>query len=160
VVDALNRGYRLGFVGGGDVHDGRPGEALHAQSYPPQDHVPWPQGLTACVAPALTRDGIFDAIANRHTYATTNSRTYLDAQWRQEGDQLVLDLAAASHQGIREATVVCNGHAIATLGPTDDDGLTLERQWQSEPLTTDDYLYVRVGTTQDEWAWSSPVWKS
>jgi hypothetical protein len=160
VVDALNRGYRLGLVGGGDVHDGRPGDALHAQSYPPLDHIPYPQGLTACLAPHLTREAIFDAIANRQTYAATNSRTYLDAQWRPDGDRLVLSLAAGSHQGIQSATVVHNGQDAATLAPTRDDGLVLEREWRSDPLASGDYLYVRVGTTQDEWAWSSPVWKS
>ena len=158
VVDALARGYRLGFVGGGDVHDGRPGEALHALSYPPQDHVPWPQGLTACRAPELTREAIFDAIADRRTYATTNCRIYLDAQWRPDGDRLVLHLAAACHQGLREATVVRNGQPVATLSPTRDDGLVLEREWRSDPLDPGDCLYVRASTPGDEWAWASPVW--
>ncbi|MBT3289706.1 MAG: DUF3604 domain-containing protein [Victivallales bacterium] len=160
VIDALARGYRLGFVGGGDVHDGRPGEALHAESYPPMTHVPWPQGLTACLAPELTREGVFDAIAEQRTYATTNSRTYLDANWRRDGDRLVLSLAAASHQGIDEAIIVHNGHSAAALDPSSDDGLALEAQWRSPPLAPDDYLYVRICTTKDEWAWSSPVWGS
>jgi hypothetical protein len=123
-------------------------------------HVPWPQGLTACLAPELTREGVFDAIAEQRTYATTNSRTYLDANWRRDGDRLVLSLAAASHQGIDEAIIVHNGHSAAALDPSSDDGLALEAQWRSPPLAPDDYLYVRICTTKDEWAWSSPVWGS
>ena len=52
VRDALAMGYRFGFVGGGDIHDGRPGDELHNESYPqPRDPRSLPQGFAACFAP-------------------------------------------------------------------------------------------------------------
>ncbi|NQU11897.1 DUF3604 domain-containing protein, partial [bacterium] len=59
VLDALRRGYRLGFLGGGDIHDGRPGDDLHDVAYPPRGYPIPHQGLTAALAPALTREAIF-----------------------------------------------------------------------------------------------------
>ncbi|MCX7704902.1 MAG: DUF3604 domain-containing protein, partial [bacterium] len=38
VIDALNMGYKLGFVGGGDIHDGRPGDELHNLQDPPAEY--------------------------------------------------------------------------------------------------------------------------
>lgn len=96
VRDALKLGYRLGFVGGGDSHDGRPGAATfggrvkpnilpHQPSYNknPLGWEPAPvisdryanwRGLTALYAPSLTRDEVFRALTERRTYATTGAR--------------------------------------------------------------------------------------
>lgn len=158
VVDALRKGFRLGFMGGGDVHDGRPGEALHDLSYPTREHVPWPQGLTACLAPRLTRDGVFDAIRDRQTYAATNSRTYLDVQARCIDNRLAMEVTAASHEGLREVVVIRNGNAVARLEPTRDDAKVLERSWQGDTLDGDDFCYVRAVTHEGNIAWSTPVW--
>ena len=47
VVDALRRGYRLSFVGGGDIHDVRPGDDLRQLNFAQDYDLTWPQGLTA-----------------------------------------------------------------------------------------------------------------
>jgi hypothetical protein len=155
VVDALKRGYRFGFVAGGDVHDGRPGDALHAESYPPRAHVPYEQGLTAALAPALTREAVFDAIAGRRTYATTRSRIYLDA--RVEPGAGRLSLTAASEEGIAEAVLCRGGEDVLRLLPG-GDARVLERTEAIEPLASDEFCYVRVRTARGNLAWSSPVW--
>lgn len=74
VRDALERGFRFGFVGGGDVHDGRPGLALHMLSYPKVDEGPYPQGRTAAWVPRLSREAVFDAI-RRHGKTHTRGWT-------------------------------------------------------------------------------------
>ena len=158
VIDALRRGYQLGFMGGGDVHDGRPGEALHALSYPDQDHVPWPQGLTACLAPKLSRGAIFDAIRDRRTYATTNNRTYLDIAATDDNGQLRVGIRAASHEGIRQAVIIGNAGQIERLEPTSDDTRCLERMWTCPALGAGEFIYVRIDTAEGELAWSSPMW--
>ncbi len=61
-VDALRRGYRLGFVGGGDIHVRCPADDLRRESdaperHPPKDAQTHPGGYTAAAVPSLTRKG-------------------------------------------------------------------------------------------------------
>jgi len=62
VSDALGRGYRLGFVGGGDTHNGRPAM----------------RGVTGVLATELSREAVFEAIRARRCYATTSEHIELD----------------------------------------------------------------------------------
>jgi len=62
--DAWAAGQQLGVIASSDDHSARPG----------QPH----RGLAAVYAENLTREAIFDAIAARHTYATTGQRILLD----------------------------------------------------------------------------------
>jgi len=157
VVDALKRGYRFGFVAGGDVHDGRAGDAMHDESYPPRDYVPYEQGLTAVLAPQLTREAVFDAMAGGRTYATTHSRIYLDA--RVDPGAGRLELAAASEEGVAEAVLCRNGEDALALTP-DGDPRVLTRTEDLAPLAPEEFCYVRVTTGRGNIAWSSPVWGS
>ncbi|MFQ6115099.1 MAG: DUF3604 domain-containing protein, partial [bacterium] len=79
VVDALKRGYRFGFIAGGDIHDGRPGDELHSlQEQPEQYRLLWRQGIMGVWTTALTRQAVFEALWNRRVFASTNVRIYLD----------------------------------------------------------------------------------
>ncbi len=62
--DAWAAGKILGVVGGSDNHQAQPG----LPSF----------GLTAVLAPELSREAVFDAIAARRTYATTGTRLLMD----------------------------------------------------------------------------------
>jgi len=160
VRDALARGYRLGFVGGGDIHDGRPGDDLHAESYPPEAFSAYRQGLTAARVPALTRENVFDAIRERRTYAATRSRIYLDVRLGATGRQTRathLHVQAASEDGGVRATLVRNGRETP-LAEADGDGRVIDTSLPVDPLASDEYLYVRVDTAAGEMAWSSPLW--
>lgn len=157
VVDALKMGYRFGFVGGGDIHDGRPGDQLHNESYPPSVTRSWPAGYTAVLAPALTRDTVFDAIKNRQTYATTQSRIYLDVNFSKAKEGRALDVTAASEEGIREAAIVLNGKDAQKLQP-DADRRIISRNNLPVPVEPDGFCYVRVTTEKNNMAWSSPCW--
>jgi len=71
----LESGFRLGFIGGSDDHIGHPGlRALNDQVVGSDG----PGGQAAVIAPALSRDGIFDALKSRSTYATNGHRIVLD----------------------------------------------------------------------------------
>lgn len=157
VVDALKKGYRFGFVGGGDIHDGRPGDQLTTASYPPSPERLWPAGYTAALAPALTRDAVFDAIRNRKTYATTESRIYLDATFSAAKEDHALDITAASEEGIREAAIILNGDDVQTLRP-DGDKRIIMRDDLTVPMGPGEFCYVRVTTDRNNMAWSSPHW--
>ncbi|HXV36497.1 MAG TPA: DUF3604 domain-containing protein, partial [Myxococcota bacterium] len=68
VRDVLDRGYRLGFVGSGDGHDGHPGLShLVTES----------GGLAAIVASELTRESVLSALCARRVYATNGPRILL-----------------------------------------------------------------------------------
>lgn len=70
VRDALARGYRLGFVGSSDGHDGHPGLG----------HLASPSGgLAAILAEDLSREAIYAALKARRVYATNGPRIVLRA---------------------------------------------------------------------------------
>jgi len=90
VQDALRMGYHVGLIGGADYHGPHPGHSLiHAKPHLPswrewrEDGLGWasiwrvwnetsyPGGLSAFRAPDLSRESIFDALAARRVYATT-----------------------------------------------------------------------------------------
>ena len=68
VRDALDRGYRLGFLASGDSHDGHPG--LTGLASPNS-------GLAAILAEDLTRESVLEALRARRCYATSGSRILL-----------------------------------------------------------------------------------
>ncbi|MEE8523809.1 MAG: DUF3604 domain-containing protein [Thermoanaerobaculia bacterium] len=68
VRDALGLGYRLGFVGSSDSHDGHPGLA----------HLASPSsGLAAILAEDATREAVYEALRSRRVYATSGQRILL-----------------------------------------------------------------------------------
>ena len=156
VNDALRAGYRLSFVGGGDIHDGRPGDGLEHIT-PMYAGETYPQGFTAALAPTLTRESIFDAIATHQTYATTHSRIYLDAQRREDPHNLRLRLRAASEEQIARIVCLRNGHDALIITPNNDPRV-IEEEVALSPLAPDEYCYVRVETCGGNMAWGSPWW--
>ncbi|HVF65726.1 MAG TPA: DUF3604 domain-containing protein [Casimicrobiaceae bacterium] len=74
LLDALRRGYRMAVIAGSDGVDGRPGN-----SHPGHLSVRNVRGgLTAIAAPALTRDALWQALRERHCYATSGERILLE----------------------------------------------------------------------------------
>jgi len=73
--EAIERGYKVGFVAGSDDHKGRPGA-----SYPGSSSFGVYGGLTCVLAHTLTREGIWEAIKARRCYATSGQRIALNVQ--------------------------------------------------------------------------------
>ena len=169
VVDALSRGYRFGFIGGGDIHDGRPGDALHnLQEKPNGYNLLHQQGLMGVWAKDLTRTAIYDALWNRRVYATTNHRTWLKfsinghpmgSQIKVDGD-LQIEVEAASNSSIAHIQLVRNTKDIQVLNPGSEE---LNVSWRPlEPRPSAEVCYYIRLTLQDgkNMAWSSPIWIS
>jgi len=152
-VDAFVRGFRGGFVGGGDVHDGRPGDELHTQQPNMADYRKhlWPQGFTAAIAESLSRESIFDAMATRRTYATTRRRILLDVQPHAEGWRVL----AAAEDGVDRLTVVQDGKDVAHYQP-DADPRVLRTDLPAEMLGGNAFCYLRVVTRDGHLAWMYP----
>ncbi len=161
VRDALDKGYRLGVVGGGDIHDGRPGLPLVNDSYlklaRENKRLFSPCGYTAAKAASLTREAVFDAISNRQTYASTQSRIYLDVEFHSESPMHRFSLTAASEEGIREAKIIVNGEESQTLRPDYDPRVLICEDIEPD-MDRNAYCYVRITTENDNIAWSSPIW--
>ena len=73
--EAVERGYKVGFVAGSDDHKGRPGA-----SYPGSSSFGVYGGLTCVLARDLSREGIWEAVRARRCYATSGQRIALDVR--------------------------------------------------------------------------------
>jgi len=75
--DAFDQGYRVGILANSDGHKGR-----HGASHPGASLFGAYGGLSCLLAKDLTRASIFEALRQRHHYATTGTRAYLSTQVR------------------------------------------------------------------------------
>lgn len=104
LFEALRRGYRMGVTAGSDGVDGRPGN-----SHPGHMGVRNLRGgLTAILAPELTRASLWRALKARHCYATTGARIVVDFRL---GDAIMGDEAEADAQ-----TLATRGFAVRIAG--------------------------------------------
>ena len=117
----------------------------------------YPAGYTAVLVPTLTRDVVFDAIKNRKTYATTQSRIYLDATFGKTKKGHTLDITSASEEGIRDAAIILNGDDTRKLQPGSDSRIILSKNLPVS-MGPGDFCYVRLTTEKNNMAWSSPFW--
>ena len=163
VLDALDRGYRFGFVGGGDTHDGRPGDELHTLQEEPKDYrLLWRQGTMGVWARSLTREGIWEALTSRRVYATTNTRLLLwttvcgapmGSEVECPGPRRV-EVKALGEAPISRIEVVRNRRVVAEVGPGREE---VSWSWE-DAFSGPAYYYVRITQEDGGMAWSSPVW--
>jgi len=88
-TEALERGDRVAVFANSDGHKGRPGA-----SYPGASMFGSYGGLTCVLAGKLDRASVWQAIRERHTYATTGARIYMDI--RTSGGAVMGDVAELS----------------------------------------------------------------
>ncbi len=155
VRDALDRGYRLGFVGSGDSHDGHPGLA-HLVS-------PYMGGVAALLTDDLTREGIRSALSERRCYATNGPRILLRAalDGKRMGSRVpprsgksLLYVRALGCGPIETIELVRSGRLAAGFDCGGE--LDVETAFEPEDLAAGEYLYVRVVQADGGAAWSSP----
>jgi hypothetical protein len=150
--EALERGYRIGFVGSGDTHWLGPGEDF---------------GITGAYVKELTREGVFEAIRARRVFASTGARMLLnfsvnDAFMGREATangapRISVDVTGDADiekiEIVRDHRIV---HAVSGAGKRsafqfiDQNGNPESRRAS--------YYYVRISQKDGMKAWSSPVW--
>jgi hypothetical protein len=154
VRDALDRGYRLGFVGSGDGHDGHPGLAhLGART----------GGLTAILALDLTREKVIEALRARRVYATSGPRILLWASLGghdpgsvvrlPSGSGLPLHIHVIGTAPIERVDVVRSGEVVESIAGA---GPVLEESRTLHGLRSGEYVYVRIVQRNGGLAWCSP----
>jgi len=144
VRDALCMGRRYGLIGGGDIHDGRPGDELHSRQRAPEFYrLLHRQGIMGVWARELTREAVFDALWNRRCYATRHS------------GPRPIRVMAASEVPIASLEIVRGGQDWRRFEPGE-----CVAQWGVEDREAEgaDWYYVRLTRADGLMAWSSPVW--
>ena len=145
----------------GDDHTARPGQPS--------------RGLTAILAPSLTREAVFDALAAGRSYATTGQRIWLD--FRVDGFLMGQVLTVTlPHSPSIEVQVAGTG-VLSTVQVIKYDGITytvpfsvtgipgreIAFTWADPDLSGDAFYYIRLAQAEPVggravMAWSSPVW--
>jgi hypothetical protein len=158
VRDALQRGYRLGFIGSGDTHDGHPGVT----------HLGYASGgLAAIASESLTRSSVLEALRARRVYATNGWRILLRVQL---GDGEMGSAVAPSQAGEAPRPLRIRVVAVTPLDRIDvirsgvvvesipgEGRLELATTRDFGDLKTGEYLYVRAVQKDGGAAWSSPI---
>ena len=158
VRDALDRGYRLGFVGSGDSHDGHPGA---------YGRDPVEGGVAAILAEERSREAVLQALRERRVYATNGPRILLRTALDDVPMGGTLELAPGE---LRSGALFVRAVGVEPLDRIElirsgrvIDGLDLEGQLEValhrevEGLTAGEYVYVRVVQRDGGAAWSSPI---
>ena len=124
-------------------------------------------GKAAVFAPELSRKAILDAIRLRRTYGTTASKIFLDARVdghlmgekvsREGGGPVTVNVTVDCPQEIARIDVCRSNEFIYTREPMGKKAEKFTFQ-DTAPLDGPSYYYVRVIQTDEEIAWSSPVW--
>lgn len=154
----LMRGYRMGFIGGTDNHAGWPTRGGSGYT-----------GCTGVVTSDFTMEGIYDAIYNRRSYATTGARIVADysVSGHPMGseikagpeDRRVFDIEIHGTAGIETVEIIHGGFTLAVLET--DGSPDFRRSWEDKrpgrPLE-DAWYYVRARQVDGECLWMSPVW--
>jgi hypothetical protein len=155
--DALDLGYRLGFIGSGDGHDGHPGLA----------HLAAPQGgLAALVTEDLSRQGVLEALRSRRVYATNGPRILLRVELGGQPMGSTLEVSSLSQEGVSLEGSVASPSAVAVIEIVHNGEIRssirgngsaeLDFRYQVTGLSSGDYVYVRVVQEDGGAAWSSP----
>ena len=158
--DAWAVGKVLGVVAGSDNHQAQPGLPS--------------LGLTAVLAPELTREAIFDAIAARRTYATTGARLLMDFKLEDVQMGGEVDVSTRKVRGRAEVFSPTRMRYAEVVGVDEKGEWTTVMRWDELDLElqqTFDFrrpeewgaYYLRV-ELEDQLdgrpvrGWTSPIW--
>lgn len=170
VKDALGKGYKLGFVAGGDMHSSQPGNPRLSRG--PYRTLRYRAGLTGVICKGRTREEIFRALKLRRCYATTGERMILDFKINQTemGDMLDLHqpderlrfhIFVAGTAPLQKVEIIANGETyreVDVYGDSMEVKCEFDAQATISPQGFPTYYYLRVIQNNGEMAWSSPIW--
>jgi len=156
----LEAGYMLGFVGGSDSHSTTPGGVISTDLTRNLQYKHG--GVTACYAPDLKREVIWDALINRLCYASTTRgiliHFYIDGHNMGEKisvkDAPKIDLTVAGLDEF-EIRIIKNRKNLYTKR---SEGNTINLSYTDKNFSSDSWYYVKVIQDNGEMAWSSPIW--
>ena len=161
-IEMLQQGYRIGFIASGDNHQGAPGISGKPGRF---TNLAYTQGLAAVFSPELNRQAIFDGLYERHCYATTGARIYLDFQIdsrpmgselkARKGDTLSYQIKVGGTDQIAKIEFIRDGNLLLLWSHDGSEYVKLKGDLKFDRSS---WLYVRVIQIDRHMAWSSPIW--
>jgi len=155
--EILSLGMKMGVTAGSDSHAGRPGLSNWSRVTRTYNG-----GLTAVFAKEKTRESIWKALYERHCYATTGSRIYLE--FSVNGYPMGSELKANK----RKLDIYCIGTYFVFQIEVIKNNRTIHRTESNSPECSfsindiaerdEDFYYIRMIQQDTEMAWSSPIW--
>lgn len=115
-------------------------------------------------AERATREGVFEAIKRRHTYAATDNivvdfrigGAFMGEEIRVGDEVPTVRAKILGTDTIRNVALIRNNEVIYTMNPGSED---VEFEYTDrEAEDGENFYYVRAVQTNDEIAWSSPIW--
>ena len=160
VRDVLERGYRLGFVGSGDSHDGHPGLAQLASGL---------GGMAAIISEERTRESVLAAFRERRVYATNGPRILLRTAFGSFGMGMTAPVPDPDADGPRDdlfvhviavtplerIDIIRSGEPVRSIPA--EGRLELAVEVELDDLHSGEFVYVRAVQEDDGAAWSSPI---
>lgn len=165
--DALEKGARMGCIGGSDDHHGYPGLFIPFETEHPNLRYRNP-GLTAVIAKELSRQAIFDALKARRCYALSGARIYIDFRINDSlmGSEIKADCSTErrvyffvrGETALKTLTVIKNGRDYMVFHINDESSDYEELFFDYPTDRKTDYYYLRVEQMDGRMAWTSPIW--
>ena len=160
----LQKGYRLGLIGGSDGHKGTPGhprvvgtEGGRFFNLLRRRDGGWLGGpLLGVYAERLDRHALWEAFRQRHTYASTGARTLLE--FRANDALMGRRSRARTRLSVRvEGNHRAGGPRRPAPAPLAPRSLAFEATLAERPPRGETYHYVR-SSRRTARSWSSPIW--
>lgn len=148
----------MGFIGGGDSHNGHPGL---------RDVRSMTGGITGIWAEELTRESLWEALSARRTFATTGARICVEfginnafmgeeLRLKHPSENRIIRTRIIGTTTIELVEIIKNGTVLASRRPHSE---VVDWEYTDHgDAHDDDYYYVRIIQSDNEMAWSSPIW--
>jgi len=163
---ALDNGFRLGFIGGGDDHYAHPGCPINQHKM--KNLAPvlrFRPGIAAIFSEELNSRSIINNLNKRNCYATTGERMWIKIKVNstlmgqetivEESPVIIITVCGVSR--VDSVELIKNGSVIVVKTPAFD---RIKFAYKDEDLKSGEeaYYYVRVSQFDGERGWSSPIW--
>lgn len=158
VRDALSRGYRLGIIGGGDTHDGHPGQRSVGAPI---------GGLMGVYAAGLTREEIWDAFEKRRVYATSGPKMIVnfraadspmgsETEWSLSSGPIPIVFRVIGCDEIERVEIIRNG---TTVFSQPGKGVVIREAVEDpSPPPGVSWYYLKAVQKDGNMAWAGPIW--
>jgi hypothetical protein len=162
VQTALDRGHRLGFVGGTDNHAGWPARVSRREEAEPS--AGWI--VTGAWVVARTREAVYDALYARHTWACWDTRAivWFAVDGALQGSELRLTTPRRLRAQIRmsveqplDVLEIVSGHDASIAIDTSHSELDIHREIDLGRVARSTYFYLRARQVDGALIYASPV---